>query len=148
MNPMPTVPGAGTYLGFDVGGRRLGVAVGESVAGTARALTVLPCDRGTPDWERLRALIAEWRPAALVVGVPRHADGTDSDSTALAERLARRLEDRFGLPVHRIDERLSSREAAARLAAAGRPVRGRRDRGRLDPVAAQVILETWLAEQA
>lgn len=130
----------GTYLGFDAGARRLGVAVGETVTGRARALQALPCRDGEPDWAALDALLAEWQPAGLVVGIPRHADGSASHSTRLAERFAGRLGTRSGLSVHRIDERLSSHEAAAALRA-----RGHR-RGPLDAEAARVILETWLSE--
>mgnify|MGYP000698025641 CR=1 FL=1 len=133
--------GNGTYLGLDAGEKRLGVAVGERITGHARALEVIRCRNGTPDWERLGALIGDWQPAALVVGIPRHADGSASDSTRLAERFAGELARRSGLSVHRIDERLSSRAAAESL----------RERGAstdvLDAEAARIILETWLGEQ-
>ncbi|PWG61985.1 Holliday junction resolvase RuvX [Sediminicurvatus halobius] len=133
-------PRPGTYLGFDPGERRLGAAVGETLTGHARALRTLRCRAGEPDWDELDALLAEWQPAGAVVGIPRHADGSASHSTRLAERFAGRLGSRSGLPVHRIDERLSSREAAAALQA-----RGRRSAA-LDAEAARVILETWLSE--
>lgn len=135
-------PRPGTYLGFDPGARRLGVAVGGTLTGRARALRVLPCRDGEPDWAALDALIAEWQPAGLVVGVPYHADGSASHSTRLAERFAGRLGSRSGLSVQRVDERLSSREAAAALRA-----RGTRQES-LDAEAARVILETWLSEHA
>jgi len=137
----------GTFLGFDYGGRRLGVAVGESVTGAARPLVTLPSRDGQPDWTEVERLISEWRPAALVVGVPFHADGSESTSTRGARRLARRLSGRTGLVVHEVDERLSSHEAAQRLRAAGHGVTSARDKQRLDAVAAQVILETWFQQQ-
>ena len=128
----------GTYLGFDAGRRRLGVAVGESLTGSARPLETLPARDGQPAWERLARLVESWEPAGLVVGLPLHADGSDSESTALARRLARRLEGRYRRPVFLVDERLSSHEAESRLA-------GGRQPGDRDSVAAQVILETWFA---
>lgn len=132
---------AGTCLGFDAGEKRLGVAVGQTVTGTARALEVLPCRRGEPDWSRLASLIDEWRPAVLVVGIPRHADGRPSHSTRLAEGFAGNLARRTGLSVHRIDEHLSSRaaESALRERGAGTQV--------LDAESARIILETWLSER-
>jgi len=129
---------AGTYLGFDAGARRLGVAVGESLTGSARPLVTLPARDGQPAWDRLAQLMASWEPAGLVVGLPLHADGSDSASTALARRLARRLEGRYRRPVFLVDERLSSHEAEGRLAAGRHP-------GDRDSVAAQIILETWFA---
>jgi putative Holliday junction resolvase len=131
----------GTYLGFDAGEKRLGVAVGQTVTGQARALTVVACRAGVPDWASIDALIDEWRPVGLVVGMPRHADGSASHSTRVAERLAGELGRRSGMSVHRIDEHLSSRAAAESL----------RERGAtadvLDAEAARIILETWFAEQ-
>lgn len=135
---MRTSAPPGTYLGFDAGARRLGVAVGESLTGSARPLATLPARDGQPVWDRLARLVDSWEPAGLVVGLPLHADGSDSDSTALARRLARRLAGRYRRPVFLVDERLSSHEAEARLAAGRQP-------GDRDSVAAQVILETWFA---
>lgn len=141
--------GDSVYLGFDFGLRRIGVAVGETVTGGARPLATLPARDGQPDWRRLEALIDAWRPAGLVVGVPRHADGADAAVTAPAERFARRLHGRFGLPVHTVDEQLSSHAAEKILAGRGRgghrPADGKEQ---VDRLAAAVILETWLAERS
>ncbi len=131
----------GTLLAFDPGRRRIGVAVGETVTGSARPLVTLQARDGRPDWEEVRRLIEEWRPEALVIGLPRHADGTASTTTDMAERLARRLEGRFGLPVHTVDERLSTAEARDRLG----PARVRKDPPALDREAAAIILETFFA---
>ena len=90
----------------------------------------------------MTALLAEWQPAGLVVGLPVNADGTPHEVTHAARRFMNRLHGRYGLPVYPVDERLSSAEATARLRASGG---GRRPA--LDSVAAQVILETWLAQQ-
>jgi putative Holliday junction resolvase len=125
-------------LCFDYGAKRIGVAVGQSLTGTATPLEIVAARRGRPDWNRIAALIAEWRPDALVVGNPLNMDGTRQEATDAADRFARRLEGRFGLPVYREDERLSTVEAKNLL-------RSTRD---LDAVSAQLILESWLAGRA
>ncbi|WJW75784.1 Holliday junction resolvase RuvX [Thiohalobacter sp. IOR34] len=131
-----------TLLGFDHGRTRIGVAVGSTLTGSARALTTLPAREGQPDWETVSQLIAEWQPALLVVGRPRRLDGSDSESTVAAERFARRLEGRYHLPVRRMDEQLSSHEAEALLGA-----EARRDPARIDAEAARIILQNWLDGQ-
>jgi len=132
-----------TALGFDYGMVRIGVAVGQELTGSARPLLALPRRARPPDWVAIARLIDEWRPAQLVVGVPRHADGTDNKITGPALAFARELEARFDLPVATVDERLSSREAVERLAAGGR----RKQNAPLDPMAAAVILESWFQQQ-
>lgn len=128
-----------TLLGFDYGQQRIGVAVGQGITGTASALCTLTAVRDSPDWARISTLISEWQPQALVVGLPRHADGSDSGFTVAAQKFAEQLEARYRLPVFTMDERLSSHAAAALLhqdtrnAAAG-----------LDAVAARIILQDWL----
>lgn len=138
--------GRRTLLGFDFGLRRIGVAVGQELTRTATALVTLKAQDGSPDWEQVAGLIRTWRPDALVVGVPHSMDGTEHELTHAALRFARRLEGRFRLPVHQVDERLTSVEAQNIIAAYGRPP-GRRKKGKkteLDSVAAQVILQNWL----
>lgn len=131
---------ARTLLGFDFGTRRVGVAVGQRVTGTARALTTLAARDGQPDWAQVEQLIATWQPDALVVGLPLALDGSRSDVTAAAERFARRLHGRFRLPVHMQDERLSS-YAAEQLADTPR------GRAAVDAAAARIILQDWLDTQ-
>lgn len=132
-----------TLLGFDYGRRRIGVAVGSTLTGSAQALETLDCPaEGLPDWAGIERLIGEWQPDGAVVGRPEHADGSASPVTRGAERFARQLHGRYGLPVHLVDERLSSREALQRSSGARRPRKGAEA---LDRLAAAVILETWLA---
>ncbi len=131
-------------LAFDPGEQRIGVAVGETVTGTARALVTLRARSGQPNWDEVARLLDRWQPEALVVGVPRHDDGTASASTARAEQLARRLHGRFGLPVRTVDERLSSHEARQRLSRS----EARRDPGAVDREAAAIILESYFLETA
>ena len=119
--------------------------MGQSLTGTAQPLTVIHSLARGHDWARIGAVIAEWRPQALVVGVPLNMDGSEQPQTARARRFGRSLGGRFGLPVHWADERLSTREARDRMerAAAGGRVHRRDD----DDIAAQVILEGWFAQR-
>ncbi len=134
-----------TFLGLDYGTRRIGVAVGQALTGTASPLAPLTARDGVPDWDALARLIAEWQPAAIVVGVPYNMDGSRQDMTDRAERFSRQLHGRFNLPVHAIDERLSSHEAEDRLRTARREGRrGRIAKPEIDSAAACVLLETWL----
>lgn len=142
-----SAPPEGTVLGFDFGLSRTGVAVGETLTGSARPLRTLACRDGQPNWDEVAQLIAEWQPVALVVGVPRHADGTLPAAGEGAERFARRLHGRFRLPVHTVDERLSSYVAEQALAHRGvRGQRLRKQKAALDSMAACVILDTWFTE--
>ncbi len=101
-----------TLLAFDYGTRRTGVAVGNTLLRRARPLSTLVAE-GDAVFAQAEPLIREWQPAALVVGIPLHPDGAAHENTHRAERFARRLSGRFGLPVHRVDERYSTTEALA-----------------------------------
>lgn len=133
------MPEAGTVLGFDFGMKRIGVAVGNSVTGTATPLTVLAAQDGTPDWGQVQALIGEWLPDALVVGIPFNMDGTDSEATLRARRFANRLAGRFARDVSLVDERLTSFEARGELMRAG----NRRGKPAVDALAACLIVEDF-----
>jgi putative Holliday junction resolvase len=129
--------GAGIVLGFDFGLRRIGVALGNGVTRSARALRVVERGGTRParaHWDELAALIGEWQPAGLVVGVARHPDGAAHEMTRQCERFARQLAGRFGLPVARIDERYSSAVLDPRAAT--------------DDEAAALILRQWFDEAA
>ena len=102
-------------LGFDFGEKRIGVAVGQELTGTARGITTLTSKNRQPDWEAISRLIEEWRPDLLVVGHPLHMDGSEQPLTHLAYRFGNRLSGRYNLPVERVDERLSSYEAELEL---------------------------------
>lgn len=143
------MPEAGTVLAFDYGEARVGVAVGEPSLGTAHALAPIAASGGRL-LDAVDALVREWRPARLVVGVPSGEDGEAHPMTRRAERFARSLEGRFRLPVARVDERYTSVEAESRLreAAGARRAATASRRRELDSRAAQVILEQYLAEAA
>ena len=143
----PTRPAAqhATVLAFDFGTRRIGVAVGNTVVRIAHPLTTIAGEANAPRFAAIDALVAQWQPGALVVGRPLHEDGTEQEMTARAERFARQLEGRYGLPVTRVDERFTSRAAATTLRESG--VRGGARLAAKDEVAAQLILQSWLDEQ-
>ncbi len=116
-------------LGFDFGVRRIGVAIGNSVTRQARPLTVIDA-QGAARWVRIAALIDEWQPDQIVVGVPRHPDGAPHEMTERCERFARQLEGRYRRAVARADERYSSAVV----------------HGGADDAAAAVILQQWLEQ--
>ena len=134
-------------LGFDYGTRQIGVAVGQTLTGNARPLKELRARDGTPDWEQIAALLKEWQPDALIVGLPLNMDGSPSEMSARAEKFARRLHGRFQLPVHCIDERLSTFEAKQTLRDSGRRAPTSYRDNPVDSLAAALLLETWLASQ-
>ena len=120
-----------SFLAFDFGIKRTGVATGNSLLRHASALTTVAAE-GDARFAQIARLIAEWQPDALVVGVPFHPDGAAHDNTRRAQRFARQLHGRFGLPVHQVDERYSTTEAAASGAAD------------VDAASAAVILDQFL----
>lgn len=134
-------PGVQTLLGFDYGLRRIGVAVGQALTASATALTTVRARHGKPDWPAISRLVADWKPDALVVGIPYHMDGSEQKMTRSSERFCRQLEGRYGLPVHRAEERLTSYVVEAGLAAGA-------DKHAVDPLSAQVILQDWLQQHA
>ena len=131
---------AGVVMGFDFGTRRIGIAIGQTVTRSASPLTTLQAKDGKPDWSRVAALIGEWRPCALVVGLPYNMDDTEADMAPRARRFARQLEGRFHLPVHLVDERLTSVDAERSLG-----TESSRD-GSVDSLAAALIVETWFSD--
>src|SRR5690349_10654957 len=136
-----------TLLGFDVGARRIGVAVGNTVSNSAREVGVLDVHAAGPDWPALDRWVREWRPDGLVVGDPATLDGGDQPIRQRARGFARALAKRYSLPVQQVDERRSSIEAAQRFAAArAAGARKRHQASQLDALAAVVILERWLSE--
>jgi len=132
-------------MAFDFGLRRIGVATGQEMLGTGEPLALLPARDGIPDWEQVRALLDEWRPDLVLVGLPLNMDGSENDMCARARKFGKRLHGRFHYPVEMVDERLTSYEAKGAVIAAG----GSRDFGRhgVDDRAAVLILETWFREQ-
>lgn len=133
-------------LVFDFGTRKIGVAAANRRAGTATPLATLPARDGVPDWAALESVVREWQPEVLVVGLPRHTDGSDSPMTARAREFAAALATRTGLAVEHIDERYTSSEAEDVLRAQRRAgTRTRRVRPEdIDLMAARLMAETWV----
>lgn len=134
-------------MAFDYGTRQIGVAVGQTLTGSAEPLTNLRARDGVPDWEQVAKLIREWEPNVLVVGLPLNMDGSASDMSERAARFARRLNGRFQLPVETVDERLSTFEAKQHLKDQGRTPSSYRD-DPVDSLAAALLLQTWLSSQS
>lgn len=128
----PTAISPLSFLAFDFGTRRVGVATGNTLTRSATPLRTLAAE-GERRFDAIAALIKEWQPDALVVGVPYHPDGAPHDNTERARRFARQLHGRFRLPVHEVDERYSTTEAASD---------GARD---LDAASAAIILNQFLS---
>ncbi|TFH75748.1 Holliday junction resolvase RuvX [Gammaproteobacteria bacterium LSUCC0112] len=125
-------------LAFDFGTKRIGVAYGQSLTGTAQALPVVPAKDGIPDWGQLEKLVSVWKPDAFVVGLPWHMDDSESELLIRARKFGNRLEGRLHKPCYGIDERLTSFEARGEL------LRGE-STGAVDSLAARLILEAWFA---
>ncbi|WP_371324094.1 Holliday junction resolvase RuvX [Dechloromonas sp. ZY10] len=142
---MPEAVVQGTLLAFDFGEKRIGVATGETLLGSAHPLTTIHAESNDDRFAAIGKLVAEWQPVGLVVGLPTHADGTPHEMTRLAQKFGERLQRRFALPVFYADERLTSLDAEARLRELARQS-GRNSKTAkplLDAVAAQLILQTW-----
>lgn len=129
---------AGVIMAFDFGMGKIGVAVGQQITGSATPLKILKAKDGIPNWQEIEALIKEWQPSSLVVGLPLNMDGSASEMSRLAEKFSRRLHGRYNLPTATMDERLTSFEAAEYVDG-DEPV---------DAIAAKLILESWLKSQA
>ncbi len=137
---MPTA----VFLGFDFGYKRIGVAVGQAITSTARPLCTLDAKLGVPNWNLVQKIIGQWQPQALIVGLPTCIDDTEQYTTAASRGFARQLRKRFLVPVHLVDERLTTVEARAQLFAEG----GYRkiQKSEIDSIAACLILEQWLSD--
>ena len=136
----------GTLLAFDFGTKRIGVAVGNSISGTAQPLTTLHGEQNEKRFASIGTLIDEWQPAALVVGLPSNDDGTPHELTALCRRFANRLKGRFKLQTILLDERYTSLAASAQLNEEG--IHGMKQKALIDQYAAQQILQAYFDEPA
>jgi len=132
-------------MAFDFGTRRIGVATGQEMLGSGQPVALIPARDGIPDWQKIEALLQEWRPDLVVVGLPLNMDDTENDMCARARKFGNRLHGRYHVPVEMVDERLTSFQAKGEVLAAG----GSRDFGRhgVDDRAAVLILETWFGLQ-
>jgi putative Holliday junction resolvase len=131
MTPLAAGTPERSFLAFDFGLKRVGVASGNTVFGQASPLTTIAVESAAR-FERIARLIDEWQPDALVVGIPFHPDGAPHDNTARARKFARQLQGRYRLPVHEVDERYTTTEAMAAGAAD------------VDAASAAIILDQYL----
>jgi len=133
----------GSVLAFDFGTRRIGIAVGEPDLGIAHPLPAIDEERTVPRFAAIEALLAQWKPELCVVGLPLTLAGDEQERSRLARRFAARLRGRAHLPVHFVDERLTSVTAAERLRSAGASSRVAAEHN--DSAAACEILTAWFA---
>ena len=145
-DPLTIRSPARACLGFDYGASKIGVALGELTTGTIHPLTTLQNIHGKPDWQAISNLVANWQPQAFIVGISYQGDGSASPLTRKIERFCRQLEGRYRLPVHTVDERLSSYEAKSMLGEelnlSPTKVKQLHDR-----IAALCIIRTWMNQQ-
>ena len=135
---------SGTFLAFDFGTKRIGIAVGNNISGTARPLSTINDETTDVRFSTIAALLKEWQPVALVVGLPCNDDGTPHEMTALCRRFANRLKGRFDLPTILVDERYTSAAASSALDDEG--IHGRKQKSLIDQYAAQQILQAYFDE--
>ncbi len=121
-------------LAFDYGLARIGVAIGNTVVKDSRPLTIIHWKKNQEKWKQITRIMEDWKPALVVVGIPRHKDGTPNSMTPVCENFANQINGRFNVYVARVDERFSSVEV------------GDEGGGYIDDLAAQVILEQWFRE--
>jgi putative Holliday junction resolvase len=146
--PMPVKrdPPEGTVLAFDLGLKRIGVAVGDTALRIAHPLEIISAQDNRSRFAAIERLVEQWQPVRFVLGHPGdHSDPSQPLLPAL-QRFERRLAARFGVPVERVDETLSSWDASRRMSAAGAPARTQKPR--LDAMAACVILESWFEQMS
>ncbi len=136
----------GTFLGFDFGYKKIGVAVGETLTKTASPLQTIRSINQSPDWQIISKLIQEWRPAGLVVGISRQSDGSDNPVTPRIIKFCHQLQGRYQLPVYQQDETLSTFEAKQMLFE-DVSLNATKLWEVQDQLAAQLILQSWLNGQ-
>lgn len=135
-------PYEGTLLGVDFGLRRIGTAVGQTFTRSANPLKIITAEQGLPNWSDFEKIIKEWHPLAIIIGIPLNMDDSAQPMTHKARHFALQLKSRYKLPVHGMDERLTSFEVRQNLFDQG----GYRaiQKGKIDALAAKIILEEWM----
>ncbi len=146
-DPLARIGKSSTYLGFDFGNKKIGVAVGQQTTGIASPLTTLRSIQQKPDWQAISRLITEWQPEGLIVGLSRQQDGEDNPITPRMLKFCRQLQGRYNLPVYTMDETLTTFEAKQRLFDELN-VSATKLWQVQDQLAAQLILQSWLNNTA
>ena len=134
-----------SVLGFDYGTKSIGIAIGQELTASARPLLSIKAVDGIPKWEEIGALIEEWKPDLVVVGLPLNMDGTEQEMTQRARKFANRLSGRFGVKIATQDERLTTADAKARLFERGGYKA--RTKGEVDAMSAVLIVESYFENQ-
>ncbi len=155
---MPDYPLSSTFLGFDYSQNKIGIAVGQRLTGTATALTTIISHNKKVDWPGIELLLEQWRPVAFIIGLPLTMEGEEQETTEAVKIFGNQLNERYNLPIHYMDERLTSREAShllgyeghtspRRHSKPGKKVKKKKQQGHdIDQLAAQLILQSWLNE--
>lgn len=134
-----------SVLGFDYGKKRIGIATGQTITRSATPYTTLNQVDGNPDWSAIEAEIQQWKPQALIVGMPYHTDGSENKMTAAARHFCYELEKRFKLPVFEVNEALSSQQAEEFLK---QDIKiNKQNKHEIDRIAAAIIVQRWLDQQ-
>ena len=134
-----------SVLGFDYGKKRIGTATGQTITHTATPNKTINQIDGNPDWQSIEAEIQQWKPQALIVGMPFHTDGSENRMTAAARQFAYELEKRFKLPVIEVNEALSSQQAEEILRQHMKI--NKQNKHEIDRMAAAIIVQRWLDQQ-
>ena len=134
-----------SVLGFDYGKKRIGIATGQTITHSATPCTTLNQVDGNPDWQAIEAEIKQWKPQALIVGMPYHTDGSENKMTTAARQFCYELEKRFKLPVFQVDEALSSQQAEEFLKQDMKI--NKQNKHEIDRIAAAIIVQRWLDQQ-
>ena len=139
------MPEVMTVLGFDYGSKKIGIAVGQTITKTASGVETLQNINNKPDWDKIKNIIADWQPQALLIGIPYNMDDTEQPLTIAAKKFSRQLENSFKLPIYLVDERLSTRESWHRLKEHSANQSYKKKREKIDQVSATLIIETWFS---
>jgi putative Holliday junction resolvase len=137
-----------SLLAFDFGLKQIGVAYGQTLTKNANALSILKAQNGKPQWLEIDALITQWKPNLVLVGLPLNMDDTESELSARARKFARRLEGRFNVQVEMVDERLTSQEAKSIIQGNSKRGSSTEDLTKIDHIAAALILQSWLDDSS
>ncbi len=132
----------GNVIGFDFGQKRIGVAVGNNISKTARALITIDSSSNNQKFEAIQKIIEEWQPISIVVGVPFNVDGSEHKVTNLSKKFAKQLEQKYSLPTHLIDERYTSIEANHEIK--DKKIDLKKKKLLIDQIAAKIILQSYL----
>ena len=131
-----------SVLGFDFGKKRIGIATGQTITQSATPLKTINQVHGNPDWSAIASEIEEYRPQALIVGMPYHDDGSENEMTAAVDQFCYELEKRFSLPVEKVNEAFSSQQAEERLRSGVKI--NQHNKHEIDRMAAAIIVQRWL----